>query len=981
MSKHLNEIISRLGYADSPCLKRRSDSYDSSTLTTHTVKVLNALSPFAAYMVDDGPFVLFFDEPSNQNEQKDLNKKIWNAQIPVVIFCGTATIEIFDGRTINKENHFLSEAERISYSAVDEIDENSPFSFWEITSQNFWKYYTQKFSGKKLNESLLDNLIFLTDRLKKNYQISFATKLVLRFIFIRYLIDRGVNLGYSGFSSDAAVSREKLLAILNNRSDLYALFAHLKDKFNGNLFELDNENPDNLTESALGEIRDFLSANISTRSGQLSLFDLYDFNIIPVELISNIYEILLGKELQNKDNSFYTPKYLVDYILDMTIDNHIEEHETCRILDPSCGSGVFLVGSYRRMIEKKLDGELYTGDDDFLRNTLTENIYGVDLNKDAIDVAIFSLYLAVLDYKNPKTLIEFRLPPLRGKNLLVSDFFDEEGLASIQNNVSFDFIVGNPPWDRKPGKHVDYCVKYGYKQYLQNNDTCRSFILRSKDFCENKNALCCFVLHSKILYMQKQPSRRFREFLLTKTKIVNIVELSSVRELLFKGADAPAIVFSYKFSDDNSIENRFEHISMKKNEYFNLFNIIVVEKTDVKSVQQKLLIKNDWAWKTLVYGLTGDIDIIMRLKASHSTLKESIEEQHPTIIKETGVQYNDGDMKDASHLIGRPLLVSKDAIRHFSLTNNTVPFTKSRIHRPRNPALFQAPYCLVMRGPDMDDYTMKAVYSEVDFVFHEAIWAIKGSLGQKDFLLNTVGLLNSKLYAYFNLMLGSSLGIEREQRQAEEVLSFPYIFSGDIASQVKKIQEAKENDGSFVVGANVSAEIDVLNQTILESFRLSDDEFVDYALSIQIPQLTGVNDSDANREAIRQDFEIYGKYFHRYLSEIFASAEKYVQINVYPTVAKHYSAFELVVLDEKPNEWLVFANSTNGNQKSILTKLSAHKTNELFYALKDVLYFEENSFYIIKPSYYKNWHPAIARLDLMEVTDLILSRKNGGKNQ
>jgi len=930
-------------------------------------------------MVDNEPFVLFFDEPSNQDEQKDINKRVWNAQIPVVIFCGIANVTIFSGCTINKETHLLTEADKIDFSTIDEIDENSPFSFWEITSQNFWKAYSQKFSGKKLNDALLDNLKFLTGKLKNDYSVSFATKLVLRLIFIRYLIDRGVNLDYPGFSSNVAASRGALLELLNDKYGLYALFMHLKDKFNGNLFEPDNENPEELTEFALCEIRDFLSAN--AHLGQLSFFDLYDFDIIPVELISNIYEILLGKEAQDKDNAFYTPKYLVDYILDMTIDRHIEQDEVCKILDPSCGSGIFLVDSYRRMIEKKLNGESYTEDNALLCDTLTDSIYGVDLNPDAIDVAIFSLYLAVLDYKNPKTLEQFHLPPLKGRNLLVCNFFDEDKLTSLQE-ISFDFIIGNPPWGSKPGKHVDYCIKHGYKQYMQNNDTCRCFILRSKDFStKNKNAKCCFVLKSKMLYMQGSPSKRFRKFLLTNTKITRVIELSSVRKLVFKNADAPAIVLSYNFSDDNTIENRFEHISMKKNEFFRLFNIIVVEKTDVKSVQQKLLFENDWAWKTLVYGLAGDIDTIMRLKSTHLTLEESIENQFPIIIKGTGVQYNDGDMKDAGHLLGRPLLNSETAINHFVLfEKNTSPFTKARIHRPRNEALFHAPYCLVMQGPDMADYTMEAVYSETDFVFHEVIYAIKGSSYQKAFLLNTVGLLNSKLYAYFNLMLGSFIGIEREKRQIGEVLLFPFVFKEDIAAQAEKIQGIKKQKDIFVFSADASDEIDTLNEAILEAFGLSDNEFIDYALRIQIPQLTGVNDSDVNRKANVQDFEIYGEYFYNYLSEIFACAGKHIKINVYPAVAKHYSVFEVFVIDEKPAQWLSVINGNDDNQKNMLTKLSAHKTNELFYSLKDVLYFEENSFYLIKPSNYKNWHPAIAKLDLMEVTDQILSRKIGGEN-
>jgi hypothetical protein len=959
----------RLGYFGSPFLKYKENNYDSSILTPHAIKVLNTLSPYAAYMVNSEPFILFFDKPLNPDEQKDINKKIWNAQIPVVIFCETASVKIFSGFTIDK-NHLLPETRNIS---LDDIDENSPFSFWEITSPNFWKSYAKQFSGKKLGDALLDNLIFLTDELKNTYHIPFATKLVLRLIFVRYLIDRGVDLDYPGFSFDPAVSRESLLSLLNDRDNLYGLFVHLKDKFNGNLFEINDEKPDSFTKQALELIKGFLSASVDLKSKQMSLFDLYDFNIIPVELISNIYEIMLGKELRDKDSAFYTPKYLADYIINMTIDEHIEKYKTCRILDPSCGSGVFLVDSYRRIIEKELNGELYTEDDAFLCKTLTDNIYGIDLNTDAVDVAIFSLYLAVLDYKNPKTLTQFHLPPLKGKNILVCDFFDEDKLTSLQD-ISFDFIIGNPPWKGKSGKQIDYCVKHGYKQYLQKNDLCRSFILRSKDFCvKNKNTKCCFVLHSKILYLQKKPSKNFRKFLLTNTKITRLIELSSVRKLVFKNAKAPAIVLSYNFSDENVADNRFEHISMKKNEFFRLFNIIVVEKIDVKSVQQKLLLENDWAWKTLVYGLTGDIDNIKRLKSSYPTLKNFINSQTPNIIQGSGVSDTDG-MKDASHLLGLTLLNAKTAIDHFVLfENNTSSFAKERIHRVSKKGLFHAPYCLAMKGLDTTNYTMRAVYSETDFLFNDAVWAVKGSFEQKELFLNITGLLNSKAYAYLNLMLGSSIGIEREQRFQDEILNFPFFFSKDIAKQVDQIQNIIK---SGILDSDVSNEIDTLNLAILKAFELSENEFVDYALRIQIPQLTGANDGEVSRKANIQDIEKYGSYFYNYLSKIFRSSEKYIQIKIYPAAAKYYSAIEVIVLDKKPATRAVIENDSN--QKAWLAKLSEHRINELFYSLKDLLYFEENSFYIIKPSYYKNWHPAIARLDLMEVTDQILSGKSRG---
>ena len=974
MNSHIDNIIQRMGYSNSSCLKYRHQNFDTASLSAHTVKVLRELSPYAVYMVDNNPFVLFFEEILDKEKQKQLNIKIWNAQIPVAFICGAGTVTIYNGCTIDKNNSTLTEIMQIPFQS---IDENSPFSFWEITNQNFWLQYKHQFSGEKLNDVMLRNLTDITEKLSKVFHLPFATILVLRLIFIRYLIDRGVDLDYNGFSSDVSSSQTALLRLLNDKNELYNLFKHLKDKFNGNLFELGNEvNNKHLTEDVFKLLSDFLSGSIDITSGQRSLFNLYDFNIIPVELISNIYEILLGNEARNRDNAFFTPQYLVDYILDKTIVSHIKENETCKVLDPSCGSGIFLVNSYKLMVEKKLNGELFTENDTMLCEILTNNIYGIDINPDAIDVAIFSLYLAVLDYKNPKTLVQFKLPELRGKTILECDFFDEKTLSPFQK-IGFHFIIGNPPWSSKMGLHVSYCKNRGYMQYIQNNDTCRSFILRSKDF-SSAYTNCCFVLHSKMLYMQKQQSKKFREFLLEKTEIIGVIELSSVRKLVFKNADAPATIITYRFSEQNVLENRFEYISMKPSIFFDLFSIIVIEKNDIKRVRQKLLKENDWAWKTILYGLSGDFDALRKLKSEYPILDQALKNQRPALITGTGVQYNDGDKQDAGHLVrlGEPLLES-GAIDHFSIDlNKKSEFKKSHIHRTRDERLFQAPYCLVRKGLDMSDYTMRAVYSEDNFIFKEAIYAIKGNSEQKYLLQNITGLLNSSAYAYFNLMLNSSLGIEREQRQAKEVLTFPFVYSESIANQVEKILNKINNNMMFASHVNITAEIAILNQMILDAFQLSDNEFVDYALKIQIPQLTGSNDGDVYRNTEISDFEIYGRYFYDYLSTIFSKSKKYVKLVIYPKVAKYYNIFEVVVSDSPSKEWIRFENNSR-KIESTLAMLSAHKINDLFYYLKDVLYFDKTSFCIIKPNYYKNWHPAIAKLDLMEVVDIILSRKEG----
>ena len=106
------------------------------------------------------------------------------------------------------------------------------------------------------------------------------------------------------------------------------------------------------------------------------------------------------------------------------------------------------------MVEENLDGKMYCDDDDLLKSLLTNNIYGIDINEEAIDVTIFSLYLTVLDYKDPKSLLTFTLPNLKGTNLFVCDFFDDEKLKGLKN-CKFDFIIGNPTWGKvKKGLHL-----------------------------------------------------------------------------------------------------------------------------------------------------------------------------------------------------------------------------------------------------------------------------------------------------------------------------------------------------------------------------------------------------------------------------------------------------------------------------------------------------------------------------------------------
>lgn len=967
-------LIQRLGYDNSPNLFYFRN-INNGPFSFHTRKVLFELQPFAVYCIDDQPFVIFFNV-SDSSVIKELNKKIWNAQIPIAFFCTENSVEIFNGTSLDLNEFVLI---KIHEQSLLECSEQSPFSYWEVTDPRFWSRYSAQYSSATLNELLLQNIEAITNQLKEIYNLSFATKLILRLIFIRFLIDRGVDLGYKNFSNDVYQSQVEFLNIVKSKDQLYKLFSHLKDKFNGNLFDLGHEIEDkNLTPDVFNLLARFLSGKERLDNGQLAIFSMYDFNIIPVELISNIYEIMLGKEAQKQDKAFYTPHYLVDYIIKQTVVPYMKNHNRFKVLDPACGSGIFLVGCYRQLIETKLRRENSVADE-VLVDTLKENIYGIDLHESAIDITIFSLYLTMLDYKDPKTLVRFKLPDLKNRNLVHTNFLLDDQLVFLKN-ISFDFILGNPPWGRESGNdHKSFCEKH---EFLEISEISKSLVCKVKDYC-HVNTQCCFVLPSKLLYNKKNKSKQFREFLLVNTEIQKIIELSSVVDLVFKNAKAPAIIVVFKYIGKNNLSNAFTHISLKPSIFFKLFGIMIIEKNDIKSVKQSLLLENDWAWKTLVYGTSWDFEIIKKIKASFDTISEIVS-KISSIYKGTGIQ--DGDGKDdTSKLPVKRVFNSEGNIDHFYINLSASNFTeikKRKIHRTRNPKLYKPPYCLVSKGIDPHNYKMRAVYTEEQFIYKETIFGVKGDMNNKELLLTLVGLINSSFYAYLNLILGSSAGIDRRQRFTKELLDYPFPnrYLEKIALLTDQIQHLTQSEELFKDKGDLEGKIYELDNLILKAFELQHNPFVDYAINVMIPQIVHARQPGQLKyqSITNNDLIEYSNVFLKYFEDIYTKVEKHIQIKIYPQLGNRFAAFELNVGDESATPKLCISDDTLGI-KEFLSKLSIHKYNDMFYQIRDVVYFEENSFFIIKTNEYKNWHPAIAQVDLAEVIDRILFETGGGQ--
>ena len=305
-----------------------------------------------------------------------------------------------------------------------------------------------------------------------------AHGMIGKFVYIHYLRQRKIlsdnRLEEWGIDPGCIFGHS---ARLNSFLDLVQ---HVDDWLNGSVFPLSQAK---IREFGAERIRKVASVfqGEEAVSGQLPLFDVYDFSFIPVETLSVIYEHFLhdtvhpsGESEGETRSAYYTPVPLVNFMLDK-LDSKKQLEQGMRVLDPSCGSGAFLVQCYRKLIERRrqeLGRRLRPAE---LGRLLTNHIFGIDVDEDACQIAELSLALTLLEYVNPPDLTEteFKLPVLRGSNIFSSNTFDNN--APWYQNARkrpFQWIVGNPPWkDLKP-KELDETDQLAWQWMETNRKEC-----------------------------------------------------------------------------------------------------------------------------------------------------------------------------------------------------------------------------------------------------------------------------------------------------------------------------------------------------------------------------------------------------------------------------------------------------------------------------------------------------------------------------
>lgn len=1019
--KNLNVIFDRLGMNEQNGLFLTAKNGWAEKLSTRVAWLMkDKLKPDAFFCINNKPIVLFYDSPKNK---KDLFKSIWNFnESPVVIINEPNTVEIFNGLSYLRKEKTLEKLE-------DDSCLNN-FSYFELVTGKTWQNYENKLKYQnRVDYKLLENIKAARDLLVSGHHIdsSLSNALIGKCIFIRYLIDRNVCIKFDG--TLRTWSNNEFCRLLGKKEDTIRFLNYLKDHFNGEAFLLEDSQLENIPCEAFDILRRLMQGT-EIKTGQMSLFDIYDFSIIPVEFISNVYEHFIGGKNQAKKGAYYTPLFLVDYIISETVERYFIENPeeyNCKILDPACGSGIFLVEALRRMIERyqkinKITSGNTNSFKELLRKLAEENIYGIDEDVNAINVAVFSVYLALLDYQEPKEIENFKFPKLINRNFFTSDSFDPNAdFNNIINKIKFDFILGNPPWKRGSKKNALF-LKYMEERKkkesskvdgkplptVSNKEIAQAFLLRTSDFSSDQTR-CTLIVNSKTLYNLN--AKDFRRYFLHNYFIDKVFELAPVRREVFDKSNDPsiapaAILFFHYAHGKVTGKNIIEHIALKPNRFFSLFKVFMLQRNDYKQVIQSRLIEYDWLWKILVYGSYLDFNFIRRLEKGYKTIGDIIYNENHFLVKQ-GLKRKDGEKKiNVEELIGWEFLDLQKGkqiepffiypqLKKWPEEDKYVGYIYCEDGKIVK-EVFTPPVLLLKETVTTELKSVPVISLKRKILFTDKITSIK-AIGNKAIrrYYEIAGLLYSSLFSYFILIKSSTVGIMIEQQvNDEEKFGFPYLKNSNIAKYVEKIEEFSKKlfkEKQKALSPNIQALegekkklINNLNEEILNSFNLNEQEraLVDYAVNITIPLVMrhkgyekvlfsplGINDTFLTDYA--------GVFINRFQNSFERHDKKFTIQILY---SNHIIGMFFKVTSERKNkEQIVWENKSEDDLLLKLSSLGCQKITESLFMQKDVRGFERDGFYIIKPNEKKLWHKAIAYLEAEEFADAML--RNGDKEK
>ena len=733
-------------------------------------------------------------EECPQEQVAVLRQRLWShGRIPTLWVITPEHVRIYDAfaRPLesdrsNQNKHLLHELSSITsrLSGVSQIHKRN------FDNGSFW--HTGRGSRinarQRVDQSLLRDLQKTESLLRENgLSASQAHALLCQTVFIKYLEDRRILLP-EHFARHGNASDFKEL--LNDLTGTTSLFQWLEDEFDGDLFAQPGKVLDRVESLHLNIIWRFLSGH-SMRGypDTQGRFWPYSFEIIPIELISSIYEMFAhsGNPATARARSVhYTRLGLVSAVLSLAMS---EVPSTARILDPACGSGVFLVEAFRRIAwsrARQVGRRLSSIE---LREILTSQIFGMDIDRDAVYVTAFSLSLALLEIEQDTGLTaQFKLPNLihGGSNpgsqtLYVQDFFNLEHEFNNTppfSDAAFDLIVSNPPWTalrerdapRDPDDPVhgrQWGLEYAIKNRVPRRKPDQAFMLRAREFASATTKIAT-VAASRMFHQTSPTGKKWRNQFLKENTLHTVVDMSDLvtEKLLFGGTRSPrfsgsVVIFSRHAPSTDSF---FQLIAPKWYPGVRNRDELIITSADRRELSQELTSRENFRWKAASRGLPRDTRLLDRL-GNFLPLGDVLDEVgiHSGDGRGRGLSLGSRPQRPAHHFQGIPFLSGQQEKSRFSIDVRMLPeFSEPKVANRSNTLIFELPALAVSRA--LVDHRPGVCIIEphgglTKLVVDQSYYGISFSGGQHRLARRVNAILNSEVALYWTFMTGADIGV------------------------------------------------------------------------------------------------------------------------------------------------------------------------------------------------------------------------------
>ncbi len=957
--------------------------------------------------------VVAFDEPTIK-EISQLQQKLWNYQKVLFLYVYNDT-EIRIYNCVEKpfapfqDSDFSKKIEKLEMFRADASNDEaiaqlvSVFSSIAVDSGIIWTLpeafeIRQKINiQKRVDKYLVDSLKNATNELKRLglEDVAIIHKIILRSLFLLYLEDReATSAEFYGAIKDGA---KGYFDILKDVDATYKLFAALEDKFNGNVFSVIDGEEQTVTEEHLKIIRKCF-INGYENNGQTELFEdwrLFDFKIIRIELLSEIYERFLEESNpkgKKGSGAYYTPTSLVELMLDevLPIDKQYTEYNV-KILDPACGSGIFLVESYKRLL-KRYENAHHKKPTDFgeLKNILLNNIYGIEQNDQAIIVAAFSLYLALVDNLDPKTLwISTKLPCLvndpdhivkakEGHNLFCTDTIATNDEIE---SISFDLVVGNPPFgteNRSKGVVLsdsicNYCNQNGFAKEMV-----LPFLHKAVKF--SPTGKIAMIFNTKLLTNTSSTYKAFRRWLFNDCYVEKVYNFSILRNApkdfggqLFGSAIGPICIAFYQKEEPDNKSGRIVYYAPKTYIKSNVLEGVVIDSSDVKYLPREECQKPDTKiWKIAMWGGDRDFELIKTGLNAHITLSQYLNEND--LICGVGFETTSPADKTCDLISELPIHRPQNVDLYFTdIPPKSVKTNKFR--RLGMIDVYQRNHVIINEGIKVgEDARLQLTSSFVDY-YSAYVKGIVGvaSLNNDDDALKLLTLfVNSSFALYYSFLATSSWGIERDVVKYKELFQVRYLFD-----------QLNDDDKSYLLSCFGEIVVAKKNWQDIAQIRQKVDDFIydklgtDYA-SLVKDTLMRIDLFQKQEKSIAllpiQNNLDYVKQICLTLNSFVDGQGLFVNGTTY-TTQQHSPLAMAKISFGKENQEIV--QSELDVQKE-LKKIDKHLWEEKgggIYFRKKLNYYDGDSIYIIRPNQRRFWTQSMAMQDASDLIIEILNNK------